>query len=68
MIASMYCMYHIKNNVFCLQANILVCFAGFAYLLKYSQLYTSFGFYDGQPILIGLLIIFSYIFAPYNQV
>lgn len=46
----------------------MLSFAGFAYLIKYSQLYAAFGFYDEQPILIGLMIIFAYIFAPYNQV
>lgn len=47
---------------------MLVCFAGFGYLIKYTALYEAFGFYDQTPVLIGLLIILSYIFAPYNQV
>jgi len=59
---------HVFKNFAFGQANVLVCFAGFGYLIKYTALYEAFGFYDQTPVLIGLLIILSYIFAPYNQV
>ncbi|XP_067946444.1 CAAX prenyl protease 1 homolog [Watersipora subatra] len=59
---------HVLKNFFIGQANVLVCFAAFAYLIKTTALYTAFGFYDEKPVLVGLLIIFTYIFAPYNEV
>ena len=29
-------------------------------------MYSAFGFHDSQPILIGLMVIMSFITAPYN--
>jgi len=56
------------NDPYCiLQMNIFISFAAFALLLDWTDLYRSFGF-DSQPTIIGLFIIFSYIFAPYNAV
>lgn len=31
-------------------------------------LFASFGFPDSQPTMIGLVIIFQFIFSPYNEV
>ncbi|CAB1334932.1 unnamed protein product [Coregonus sp. 'balchen'] len=33
-----------------------------------QELFMAFGFYDSQPTLIGLMIIFQFIFSPYNEV
>jgi STE24 endopeptidase len=39
----------------------------FGYLMHRQVLYTAFGF-NVMPTLIGLLIIFQFIFSPYNEV
>ena len=36
-------------------------------LMDKQELYTAFGF-DSRPTFIGLIIIFTYIFSPYNEV
>ena len=51
-----------------IQVNILLSFFVFGLLMKNHVLYESFGFYAEMPTLIGLLIIFQYIFSPYNEV
>ena len=40
----------------------------FGYLMHYKVLFTSFGFPNSQPTMIGLVIIFQFIFSPYNEV
>jgi len=40
----------------------------FALLMDKRELYIAFGFHDTQPTLIGLVIIFQFIFSPYNEV
>lgn len=47
---------------------MFLCLAVFAALYKQSSLYAAFGFTDSQPTLIGLMIIFQFVFAPYNEV
>ena len=51
-----------------LQINTLACFMAFGFLVHWKVLYTSFGFTESQPTLIGLLIVFQFIFSPYNEV
>ena len=51
----------------CFQVNSFLCFAAFAFFIDLQVLYTAFGF-DSRPTLIGLLIIFKYVFLPYNEV
>uniref|UniRef100_A0A2K5Q9I0 CAAX prenyl protease n=1 Tax=Cebus imitator TaxID=2715852 RepID=A0A2K5Q9I0_CEBIM len=48
--------------------NSFLCFFLFAVLIGRKELFAAFGFYDSQPTLIGLLIIFQFIFSPYNEV
>ncbi|KAM4805538.1 CAAX prenyl protease 1 homolog isoform X1 [Urocitellus parryii] len=48
--------------------NSFLCFFLFAVLIGRKELFAAFGFYDCQPTLIGLLIIFQFIFSPYNEV
>lgn len=40
----------------------------FGYLMHNKTLFASFGFPDSQPTMIGLMIIFQFIFSPYNEV
>lgn len=53
---------------FFLQMNSFLCFSLFAVLIGRKELFVAFGFNDSQPTLIGLMIIFQFIFSPYNEV
>ena len=46
---------------------MFLCFMVFAFLSKEVVIYRAFGF-DTQPTLIGLMIIFQFIFSPYHEV
>lgn len=48
--------------------NSFLCFSLFAVLIGRKELFVAFGFTDSQPTLIGLMIIFQFIFSPYNEV
>nr|CAB3267956.1 CAAX prenyl protease 1 homolog [Phallusia mammillata] len=50
------------------QVSILFSFFLFGKLMNQSILFSAFGFVDVQPTLIKLLIVFSYIFSPINEV
>lgn len=50
------------------QMNSFLCFSLFAVLIGRKELFVAFGFNDTQPTLIGLMIIFQFIFSPYNEV
>lgn len=50
-----------------LQMNSFLCFSLFAVLIGRKELFVAFGFNDSQPTLIGLMIIFQFIFSPYNE-
>lgn len=54
--------------LFFLQMNSFLCFSLFAVLIGRKELFVAFGFNDSQPTLIGLMIIFQFIFSPYNEV
>ena len=41
-------------------------FALFSFFLDQQDMYTSFGFPDSRPVIIGLPIVFEMIFTPYN--
>jgi len=58
---------HILKNLCISQVNLFLSFFVFGLLMHQSVLYESFGFHDSQPTLIGLLIIFQFIFSPYNE-
>ncbi|CAL1531659.1 unnamed protein product [Lymnaea stagnalis] len=58
---------HVLKQLVLSQVNLLLCLMVFAVLIKETVLYSAFGF-DTQPILIGLIIIFQFIFAPYNEI
>ncbi|CAM6001606.1 unnamed protein product [Sphagnum balticum] len=49
------------------EINILLMLFGFATVYTQKELYDAFGFVDSQPTLIGLMIVFQYVFAPYSE-
>lgn len=59
---------HTVKNIIISQMNSFLCFFLFAVLIGRKELFAAFGFFDSQPTLIGLLIIFQFIFSPYNEV
>ncbi|KAM6428754.1 CAAX prenyl protease 1 homolog [Liasis olivaceus] len=59
---------HTIKNIVISQMNSFLCFFLFAVLIGRKELFAAFGFYETQPTLIGLLIIFQFIFSPYNEV
>uniref|UniRef100_A0A5F8HA12 CAAX prenyl protease n=1 Tax=Monodelphis domestica TaxID=13616 RepID=A0A5F8HA12_MONDO len=59
---------HTVKNIVISQMNSFLCFFLFAMLISRKELFAAFGFYDSQPTLIGLMIIFQFIFSPYNEV
>ncbi|XP_026915350.1 CAAX prenyl protease 1 homolog isoform X2 [Prionailurus bengalensis] len=59
---------HTVKNIIISQMNSFLCFFLFAVLIGRKELFSAFGFYNSQPTLIGLLIIFQFIFSPYNEV
>jgi len=59
---------HIMINLLISQINLLFSFFVFGLLVNNTILYESFGFTGGdQPTLIGLVIVFQFIFSPYNE-
>ncbi|KAK7152963.1 hypothetical protein R3I93_011012 [Phoxinus phoxinus] len=58
---------HTVKNIVISQMNSFLCFFLFAVLIGQKELFMAFGFHDIQPTLIGLMIIFQFIFSPYNE-
>ncbi|XP_028839942.1 CAAX prenyl protease 1 homolog [Denticeps clupeoides] len=58
---------HTVKNIVISQMNSFLCFFLFAVLIGRKELFLAFGFNDSQPTLIGLMIIFQFIFSPYNE-
>ncbi|PIK60139.1 putative CAAX prenyl protease 1-like [Apostichopus japonicus] len=58
---------HNLKNIVISQVNLFLCFFLFALLLQQKVLFEAFEFYDSQPTLIALLIIFQFVFSPYNE-
>ncbi|KAG8451526.1 hypothetical protein GDO86_003651 [Hymenochirus boettgeri] len=59
---------HTVKNILISQVNSFLCFFIFAVLIGRKELFAAFGFHSTQPTLIGLMIIFQFIFSPYNEV
>lgn len=57
---------HVIKNFIIGQMHLFFCFLIFAMLYKDPRLYQAFGFYNTQPVFVGLILIFMYIFSPYN--
>lgn len=58
---------HNLKNIVISQVNLFLCFFLFALLVEQKVLFDAFGFYDSQPTLIALVIIFQFVFSPYNE-
>uniref|UniRef100_A0A673KRI0 CAAX prenyl protease n=1 Tax=Sinocyclocheilus rhinocerous TaxID=307959 RepID=A0A673KRI0_9TELE len=58
---------HTVKNIVISQMNSFLCFFLFAVLIGRKELFIAFGFHETQPTLIGLMIIFQFIFSPYNE-
>lgn len=61
-------MNHVLKNLIISEINLFLCFMVFGLLYKNKLIYASFGFMHAQPIFIGLMIIFQYIFSLYNEI
>lgn len=59
---------HVLKNLVISEINLFICLAVFGLLYQNSVIYGAFGFRDEKPIFVGLLIIFQYIFSPYNEI
>lgn len=59
---------HVLKNLVIGQVNLFLCFGVFALLFKNQTLYSAFGFHRHKPVVVGFLIIFQYIFSPYNEI
>lgn len=58
---------HMTKNILIIQIQLFLVFMMFSYLFKYAALYEAVGFTNGkQPIIIGFLVILTYVFAPFN--
>uniref|UniRef100_A0A0R3RK01 CAAX prenyl protease n=1 Tax=Elaeophora elaphi TaxID=1147741 RepID=A0A0R3RK01_9BILA len=49
------------------EINLLLLLAIFAKFYRATSLFHAFGFYDSKPTIIGFMIVFQYITAPYNE-
>uniref|UniRef100_A0A914DEW3 CAAX prenyl protease n=1 Tax=Acrobeloides nanus TaxID=290746 RepID=A0A914DEW3_9BILA len=59
-------LWHTVSNLIISEANLLFLLYIFAYFYRQKSLYLAFGF-NTQPTLIGLVIVFQMITAPYNE-
>lgn len=58
---------HVTKNIVIIQVHLLLVFYIFGVLFKNPLLYQALGFPEGvQPVLIGLVVVFTYVLAPYN--
>ncbi|KAH8021475.1 hypothetical protein HPB51_015871 [Rhipicephalus microplus] len=57
---------HVIKNFVIGQVHLFFCFMIFSLLYTDDRAYRAFGFYDYKPVFIGLMLIFMYIFSPYN--
>lgn len=59
---------HIYKSIALTEINLLLLFTAFGALVKYPMLYKALGFYNSQPIIIGLIVVLQMILAPYNSI
>ncbi|KAH8284536.1 hypothetical protein KR018_003343 [Drosophila ironensis] len=58
---------HVTKNIVLMQVHLFLMFLVFANVFKYPPFYEALGFAPGtRPILVGLLVVFTYVLAPYN--
>lgn len=59
---------HVTKNIIISQVHLFLMFFAFGYLFHFDPVYRAVGFKDGEkPILVGLILIFTYIFGAYNS-
>ena len=59
---------HLPRRVVLNQAILFITIAIFSLLYQNKKVYAAFGFFDERPIIIGLSLIFEYIFEPITEV
>lgn len=59
---------HMPKRLLLNQAILFITIAIFSLLYQNEKVYAAFGFFDEKPILIGLSLIFEYIFEPITEV
>lgn len=60
---------HVLKHIVIAQANLFACLAVFGALMNQGPVFEAFGFgTEMQPIIIRLVIIFQFVFQPYNEV
>lgn len=57
---------HVTKNLIVMQVNLFLLFTLFSIMFKYSPLYHAVGFYQMQPVLVGLFVVLQYVMMPYN--
>lgn len=60
---------HVTKNIVIMQIHLLFMFVVFAKCFEYGPFYEAIGFASGtRPIVVGMLLVFTYVMAPYNAV
>ncbi|XP_039956487.1 CAAX prenyl protease 1 homolog [Bactrocera neohumeralis] len=60
---------HVTKNIIIAQVHLLLLFVVFGYCFTYGPFYEAVGFQPGtRPIIVGLLVVFTYVMAPYNAI
>lgn len=59
---------HIINYLILSQSELFIWFLIFSTLFKNPVIYTAFGFYTSEPVLVGLFIVINYVLIPYHKV
>ncbi|EJW81448.1 hypothetical protein WUBG_07644 [Wuchereria bancrofti] len=60
-------LWHTVMQLLFSEINLLLLLAIFAKFYRSTPLFHAFGFYDSKPTIIGFMIVFQYITAPYNE-
>uniref|UniRef100_A0A915PJC4 CAAX prenyl protease n=1 Tax=Setaria digitata TaxID=48799 RepID=A0A915PJC4_9BILA len=60
-------LWHAVIHLVFTEINLLLLLAIFAKFYRATSLFHAFGFYDSKPTIIGFMIVFQYITAPYNE-
>lgn len=59
---------HVTKNIIISQVHLFLMFFAFGYLFHFDPVYRAVGFKEGEkPILVGLILIFTYLFGAYNS-
>ncbi|MCP9260892.1 CAAX prenyl protease 1 [Dirofilaria immitis] len=60
-------LWHTFIHLIFTEINLLLLLTIFAKFYRSTSLFNAFGFYDSKPTIIGFIIVFQYITAPYNE-